>query len=207
MTVAGPELGRASFWRRLAEAGSRLVRTFDIREPSWVRPLPRVGIRIGRWVPAWTVHVCAASVAVACIAMVATSRPQWVLASVLVGLMLLRPSGAPPALFALWLGLQVATSDIASFTLVASGLVLGLHLVTVLLVAAADLSPRTRVELRVFAAPLRRLVIIQALVQPVAWATMSLAASDITLRGLPIVAAVGLAAVSWTLARRITRPS
>jgi hypothetical protein len=139
--------------------------------------------------------------------MVATSRPQWVLASVLVGLMLLRPSGAPPALFALWLGLQVATSDIASFTLVASGLVLGLHLVTVLLVAAADLSPRTRVELRVFAAPLRRLVIIQALVQPVAWATMSLAASDITLRGLPIVAAVGLAAVSWTLARRITRPS
>ena len=205
MTVTDSRIARRTLLGRVMEAGSRLVRTLDFREPSWVRPLPRVGIQIGRWVPAWAVHVCAAAVAGACIAMVATSRPQWVLASVLVVLMVLRPSGAPPALFALWLGLQVATSDVESYALEASGLVLGLHLVAVLLTAATDLRPRTRIELRVFAAPLRRLVVIQALVQPVTWATMTLAAGDVTVRWLPIVAAVGVVVVSWALVRRITR--
>lgn len=205
MTVAESKVDRRTPLGRIVEAASRLVRTFDFRQPSWVRPLPRVGIQIGRWVPAWTVHASAALVAVACIAMVATSRPQWVLALVLVGLMLLRPSGATPALFALWLGLQVATSDIASYTLEASGLVLGLHLVAVLLTTVADLRPSTRIELRVFASPFRRLAVIQVLVQPVTWATMTLAAGEITVRWLPIAAALAIAAASWALVRRITQ--
>jgi hypothetical protein len=80
--------------------------------------------------------------------------------------MLLRPAGAPPALFALWLGLQITTSEISAHTLRASGLVFGFHLLAVLLTTTSEVHPRTRVELRVFAAPLRRLVSIQAFVQP-----------------------------------------
>lgn len=205
MTATEPGIARRTLLGRLLETGSRLVRTLDFREPAWVRPLPRVGIELGRWVPAWAIHLCAASVAVGCVGMVATSRPEWVLASVLVGLMLLRPSGAPPALFALWLGLQVATTTEASYGFEAAGLVLGLHLLAVLFTTTADLHPRARVELRAFTAPLRRLVVIQALVQPVTWATMSLAARDVTVRWLPIVAALGVVVASWALIRRIAR--
>ena len=138
--------------------------------------------------------------------MVATSRPEWVLASVLVLLMLVRPSGAPPALFALWLGLQAATSDVASHTIEASGLILGLHLVAVLLTTTADVHPRARVELRVFTRPLRRLLVIQVLCQPVAWLTMTLAAGDVTVRWLPVVSALGLVLTSWVVVRRVARP-
>ena len=203
MTVAE---SKASVWRRVVETGSRLVRTLDFREPSWVRPLPRVGIQMGRWVPAWVVHVLAGAVATGCIALVASSRPQWILASILVALMLVRPAGAPPALFALWLGLQVATSDVIAYNLAAAGLVFGLHLVAVLLTAVADLGLATRVELRVFAGPVRRMVVIQAAVQPVTWATMTLASGEVTVRWLPIVAAFGVVVASWILVRRIVRP-
>ncbi|MEX2424310.1 MAG: hypothetical protein WD990_10050 [Acidimicrobiia bacterium] len=205
MTATDPRIARRTPAGRVMEAGSRVVRTLDFREPSWVRPLPRVKIQIGRWVPGWAVRVCAASIAVGCIAMVATSRPEWVLALVLVGLMLLRPSGASPALFALWLGLQVATAPDLSYGFDASGLVFGLHLLAVLFATAANLHPLARIELRVFAAPLRRVVVIQAVVQPITWATMSLAAGDVTVRWLPLVAAVGVAVSSWVLVRRIAR--
>lgn len=205
MTVGARRDGERTVLRRLLEGGSRLVRTLDFREPSWVRPLPRVGIHTGRWVPAWVVNALAASVAFGCIAVVATSRPQWTLASVLVVLMLLRPSGALPALFALWLGLQVATSEISSHTLETAGLVFGFHFLAVLLTTVADVHPRTRIELRVFAGPLRRLVVIQALVQPVAWATMTLAAGDLTVRWLPVLAALGLVGASWIVVRRVAR--
>ena len=205
MTGTGTRVARRTRLARIMEMGSRLARTLDFREPSWVRPLPRVGIRIGPWLPAWAVRVCAVLVAAACVAMVATSRPQWVLASVLIGLMLLRPSGAPPALFALWLGLQVATGTDHSYAVEASGLVLGLHLVAMFFTTTADLHPRTRVELRVLAPPLRRLAMIQAVVQPVTWATMTLAAGEFTVAWLPVIAAVGLVVASWVLTRRIAR--
>lgn len=205
-SVDSNDVVRATLLRRIIETGGRVVRTLDFREPSWVRPLPRVGIRMGRWVPAWVVHVAAAATAVGCIAMVASSRPQWILASILVALMLVRPSGAPPALFALWLGLQVATSEHEGYTLAASGLVLGLHLIAVLLTTVADLGLGTRIELRVFAGPLRRLLSIQVLVQPVTWATMTLAAGSVTVRWLPAVAALGVALAVWAFVRRV-RPT
>lgn len=191
--------------RRLLETGIRIVRTLDFREPSWVRPLPRVRIRTGRWVPAWVVHVLAAAIAIGCIATVAATRSEWAIPSVLVALMLVRPAGAPPALLALWLGLQVATSEVSAHTLEASGLVLGLHLLAVLLVTAGDVQPRTRIELRVFVGPVRRLGAIQAFVQPVTWATMTLAARDVTVRWFPIVAAVCVVVASWVLVRRVAR--
>lgn len=190
---------------RLVGAGIRIVRTLDFREPSWARPLPRVRIRTGRWVPAWAVHGLAAVIAIGCIATVATSRSAWAIPSVLVALMLLRPAGAPPALFALWLGLQVTTSEISAHTPKASGLVLGFHLLAVLLITAGDVQRRTRIELRVFARPLRRLGAIQAFVQPVTWATMTLAAGDVTVRWLPTVAALGVVIGSWVLVRHVAQ--
>ena len=205
MTVADSKVPRSSVWGRIIETGGRLVRTLDFREPSWVRPLPRVEVKLGRWVPAWVVSVVAGAVAVGCIAMVASSRPQWILALILVGLMLVRPAGAPPALFALWLGLQVATSYVTAYTLEASGLVFGLHLVAVLLTTAADLGLATRIELRVFAGPFRRMLVIQAVVQPVTWATMTLATGDVIVRWLPIVAAFGVVVASWVLVRLVVR--
>lgn len=193
--------------RRLSETASRIVRTLDFREPSWARPLPRVRIRTRRWVPAWVAHVLAAAIAVGCIATVATTRSEWAIPSVLVALMLLRPAGAPPALLALWLGLQVTTSEVSAHSLKASGLVLGLHLLAVVLVTAGDVRPRTRVELRVFAGPVRRLAAIQVFVQPVTWATMTLAARDVTVRWLPILAALCVVVASWMLIRQVARTS
>jgi len=206
MIHTGRSVARPTRLRRVMTAGFRVVRTLNLREPSWVRPLPTIGIRIGRWVPAWAVHGFAAAIAVGCIAAVVTSRSQWILPSVLVLLMLLRPAGAPPTLFALWLGSQITTSAVSAHTLGASGLVFGFHLLVVLLMTAADVHPRTRVELRVFAAPLRRLVAIQAFVQPVTWATMTLAVEEVTVRWLPILAALCVVAASWVLVRRVARP-
>jgi hypothetical protein len=84
--------------------------------------------------------------------------------------------------------------------------VFGFHLLAVLLTTTAEVHPRTRVELRVFAAPLRRLVSIQAFVQPVTWATMTLAVEDVTVAWLPIPAAVCVVAASWVLVRRVAHP-
>lgn len=206
MTHPGQRATRPVPLRRLVATGLRLVRTFNLRDPSWVRPLPTVGIRMGRWVPAWAVHGFAAAIALGCIATVATARSQWILPSVLVLLIVLRPAGAPPTLFALWLGVQITTAEVSAHTLGASWLVFGFHVFAVLLTMTADVSPRTRIELRVFAAPLRRLVAIQALVQPVTWATMTLSAADVTVRWLPIVAVLCVGAASWALVRRVARP-
>lgn len=191
--------------RRLVDAGRRLVRTLDFRDASWVRPLPEVRIRTGRWVPGWTVHGFAAVIAVGCIAVVTSTRAQWIIPLILVGLTLLRPAGAPPVLFALWLGVQVMTSPITAHTFEASGLVFGVHLLAVLLITGADVHPSTRIELRVFVGPLRRLVAIQAFVQPITWATMTLAAGDVTVRWLPVFAALCVVAASWGLVRAVAR--
>lgn len=185
----------------------RLLQTADLRQPSWVRPLPRVVIHTGRWLPAWILHVGAAAVAVGCVALVATSRPQWTLALILIALMLVRPSGVPPALFALWVGLQVATAEQVTYSMRSLGLIAGIHFLAVLQTTAADVTPGTRIEIRVLHDPLRRLAVIQAVVQPVAWLTMAVAAQDFSLPWLPIVAAVGLAAISWFLAEQFTRTS
>lgn len=191
--------------RRVVETGWRIVRTLDFRRPSWARPLPNVRVHIGRWVPAWAVHGFAALVGMGCIATVTDTPTEWILPSILVGLLLVRPAGAPPALLALWFGLRVTTSDISGYTPKAAALVFGFHLLALLLITTGDVHTRTRIELRVFAGPLRRMGAIQAFVQPLAWATMTLAANDVTVRWLPIVAALAVVTGSWVLVRHVAR--
>jgi hypothetical protein len=161
-----------------------------------------VAIETAAALPAWVIHAGAAVVALASTAMVADGRGQWIASLLLIAPIALRPSGALPALFGGWTGLQVTMAGAAMTPLRVAAVVFSIHLLAVLTTATANLPPLTKVELGVLADPVRRLLAIQAIVQPAVWI-----ASDVALRGhsLPwigVIAAAGLAGLSWVVALR-----
>lgn len=181
----------------LMEVIGRLVRTFDLRRPSWVRPLPRVRVDSGRWIPAWALHLSSAAVALGCTALVATHRAQWVLALFLIAMMLGRPAGVSPAILAVGIGLHWAVSGGSDLTPALAATVLGIHLLAVLTTTGGTLNRTTRVELAVLTEPLRRFLVLQSLVQPLLWLAISLTARGVAVTWLPIVAAISLAILAW----------
>jgi hypothetical protein len=177
----------------------RLLGTFDLRQPSWSRPLPRVTVHTGRWLPAWVVHGCSGAVAVACTAMVATSRFQWLVAALLVAAMVVRPGIASPTPFVLWMAALLTFGQQAPYSIRTFGLIFGVHLLAVLTTASADLTRATRFEIGVLSEPIRRLLVIQVIVQPVAWGASWVAARNVTVPWVTVAAAAGLVALSWFL--------
>ncbi|HSJ27952.1 MAG TPA: hypothetical protein VLB67_07050 [Acidimicrobiia bacterium] len=152
--------------------------------------------------PAWVFNLTAALVAGASTFLLADSRGQWIVSIALIAPMAARPSGALPALFAGWTGLQVAVAGPGVGPGTVAGVIVAIHLLAVLTTLTANLRPTTKVELGVLAGPLRRLLLIQGLVQPAVWVASEAAQRDQAMPWLGVVAVLGLAALSWAIAFR-----
>lgn len=162
-------------------------------------PRPQVAIELGALVPAWALRAACAVAATGCTLMVASDGFHWMVAIVLVGVTVARPSGAAPWLFVIGTGLLMLASEEDPFHARTFLLALALHCTVGLAAVVGDLAWSASVEVRVLAGFARRFLAIQALVQPAALIGAWVTTRELSLTWLPVVAGLALAGMAWAL--------
>ena len=170
--------------------------------PPVVRRAPEVTVSIGPYVRGWLLRLFGPGVALGCAAIV--DAPS-TLVLIIVGLATLTaiwPAGVAPTTLALVLGLLALSLPGEPYDPRALVLLAGVHLTLQLTALAGRSTWHCRVELSALRPPLRRYLILQALVQPLALIAGVLRAEHV---GAPWLTAVGglalTATVVWLLVR------
>ena len=162
---------------------------------------------MGACIPTWGWRIAYAVVALGCTLLVASHGAHWVIAGALIATMLIRPSGAAPALFAVGVGLLVLASEPDPFDPRVFLLALGLHLTVQLAAVVGDLPWLGLVELRVLVASARPFLAIQAGVQAAALIGAWTTSRQLSATWLPVLAGIGLAGMAWTILLRLRADS
>lgn len=198
---------RLLLWRDEAKVQlDRLRATLRIGGPAAQRPLPRVGIAVGAWVPGWGLRLAVAIVALVCSALLHPGHTLWVLAGLGALVVLARPSGVAAAVFAFALGFRLAVSPGDPFAATPYLLLFGVHLL-ITLARVASLTPWTaKIDLQVLVPPVRRFLALQVLVQLLAIAGAAVTASSVTVPWLPVLVGVALTLLAWQLLSRMIPP-
>jgi hypothetical protein len=166
------------------------------------RRVQAVHPQIGRWVPTAVLHGLVLAVAAA-LCLLVLDPPLWRA----IGLTLAVVGTVVPQRVPLWwlllllglsqLGRQPSVTDVTFYLLLA-----GVHLLFVLGGLARLLPWEGRMQVGVLVRPMRRFVVVQAVVQPVAvGALLAFGGGPGTVPGLSIVAAVVLGVVAVVLVR------
>jgi hypothetical protein len=195
-------------WRTAAgEQAGRLLRTLRIGRAPSMRPLPRVTVAMGRWVPVLVLRVGVAAVALACLALLAPGTAIWVLGSLAAVAIVLRPSGIVVSIFAVALGLRLALTGSEPFAWRSFALLFGVHLLVQLGRLVSNVGWSARVDLGVLVSPARRFLLLQAFAQLVALGGALLTSASVTVPWLPVLVGVALTLLAWLLLSRLTDPS
>ena len=171
---------------------------------QWRHPSPRVSVDIGPAVRVWWLRAAMVLAAAVCAGVVARGPVSGVLlAGALVGLAV-RPGGSVPAAFtglatALWV-LRPAPD----WTVESSLLVLGLPLVVLVGQTVGTLPLAGLVEVDVIWPAVRRLLVVEAVVQPCGLLAGALSTSGLAVPWLPLLLAIALVAVSLAVLPRLT---
>jgi hypothetical protein len=157
---------------------------------------------MGHWVPTAMVHVAFLAVAVG-LCLLVLAPPFWLAVGVLLAVGAIV---APTLVPAWWLLLLLSLGQLWRAPMVAdvvfSLLLAGVHLLHLLASLARLLPWRGRMQLRAFALPLRRYLLVQVITQAIAIGALRVfGGSRGTVSGLSILAAVLLAVVAAVLLR------
>jgi len=189
-------------WRRLAELARSTPLTLPVLRPR----RPRVRVRTGPAVPAWTLRLLLAAVALACVALAGAGTLLSVGGAAAALVLVLRPGGSAPAVVVGYVAVVLLGTGSGGRPATTSALLLGTHLLVQLAALLGRTSWEARVELRALAAPLRRFLAVQALAQLVALLGAAVTSGGLALPWLPAVAAVGLGALLLGLVPRLGSP-
>lgn len=192
--------------RRLRDQADRWWATVRVGRLPTQRPLPRVQVSLGPWVPALLLRGVQVIVALANVALVAPG-PGWRAVALLGALLLVvRPSGIVAACFAFALGFGLAVSSSTAWSLKPFILLLGLHLLVELARQSAGVPWATRVDLAVLVPAGRRFLLVQALAQLLALGGAWLSSTALTVPWLPVLVGVSLTLLAWALLRVLLGP-
>lgn len=192
--------------RRGADLLARVVRTLHVTRSPTARPLPRVRVSVGPWVPGALPRLLTGAVGLVCASSLVTGPTSWTLAVVGALLLVLRPSGLAAAVYAFALGFALAVSPAVPFAPRSFALLLGVHLMVQLAAFASQCPWLAVVDLRALVPPLRRFLPVQASAQLLALGGAALTSSSVTVVWVPVLAGVGLTVVVWRLLSRMVRP-
>jgi hypothetical protein len=181
----------------------RLAATFRFWSDPTIRPLPQVQADLGGWVPAWLVTLLVAGLAVGGAALVVGGVIGWLVMGGILGTLVLFPEGPSTGIYAIAIGVLLLLSGAEPFAGRVFVLIALVHLVAVLDSVASGLPWRTRLQLSALRDPLRRYLGVQVVAQALALLGALLTGAELTLAWLPVVAAVGLAVLSWVLDARL----
>lgn len=161
-----------------------------------------VTVATGPYAPGWLLRLSGPAVAVGCAAITDASSELVLITVGLAVLTAIWPAGLAPTTLALVLGLLTLSLPSEPYDFRALLLLAGVHLTLQLTALAGCSSWRCRVELSALAPPLRRYLIIQAFVQPLALIAGLLRAEHVSVAWLPAVGGLALTGtVLWLLAR------
>jgi hypothetical protein len=187
------------------EQRQRLTQTLRIDRSPSQRPLPRVGIGCGPWLPAWVLRVVQTAVAVGCISLLQTDKFLAVVALIAALALLVRPGGLSCGIFAVILGLDLSTAVPNAIGWRSYLLIFGLHLVVLLAMLAPTLRWNAAVELRMLVSPARRFVVLQSAAQLLALCGAAVSGLSLSLPWLAAAVGIGLAVLAWWLLSRLSR--
>ncbi len=208
MTRVGRRVSaRLERWRTAAgEQAGRLLRTLRIGRAPSARPLPRVAISMGPWVPALVLRVGVAGVALACLALLTPGTGVWVAGALAALVMVARPSGIALSIFVVALGLRLALTTSEPFAWRSFALLFGVHLLVQLGRVVSNVGWSARIDLRVLASPARRFLLLQAFAQVLALGGALLTSASVAVPWLPVLVGVALTLLAWQLLSRLTGP-
>jgi hypothetical protein len=191
---------RLVLWRDEARIQlDRVLATLRIGRASSQRPLPRVGIAFGAWLPAWVLRGGVAGVALACAALLTPGPGLWAVAVLGALAVLVLPGGAAVAFYAFALGFGLAVAGGPGPAIRPYLMLFGVHLFVTLGRTVGVAPWSSRVDLHVLVPPLRRLLALQVLVQPLALVGAILTSAAVSVPWVPVLVGVGLAVLGWWL--------
>jgi hypothetical protein len=190
-------------WRRLVDRGrgqvERIAATLRVAQAPSQRPLPRVRIALGAWVPGWVLRLVQALVALSCVALVHPGSGVWFLGALSALLLVLRPSGLVAACFVVFLGFRLAVTPAEPYAASSFLLLFGVHLLVQLARAGSAVPWSARVELQVLVPTALRFVRVQALAQLLALGAAALTARSLALPWVPVLVGAALTVLGWRL--------
>lgn len=164
---------------------------------------PRVNVELAASVPAWSLKVAVGVVAFGCILLSLPGSLLWLIGGILVALIVLSRWAAAPAILIVVTGFSVIERE--PFEAPVFGLILGLHLVSVLVGIAGDLPLSGRVERSLLFEALPRFLGIQVVVQSLALGGRLAVDREVSVEWLALAAGLALAATAWVGAVAIAR--
>jgi hypothetical protein len=192
---------------RAREQGRRLLRTVRIGRPPSQRPLPKVRIDLGPWLPGPVLRVSVGVVALVGAALLATGPVSWTFAILGAVLLVVRPSGIAAGVYAFGLGFLLALAPAAPFAGRSFLLLLIVHLLVQLGAVASSLPWTAVLDLRVLVPPARRFLPVQAGAQLLALAGAALTRATVSVPWLPVLVGAALTAVAWLVLNRLVDTS
>ncbi|HEX8487255.1 MAG TPA: hypothetical protein VF642_01820 [Propionibacteriaceae bacterium] len=187
------------------DQAERLVGTLRLRQLPSYRPLPRVRVALGPWVPGWALRLVQAVVALCCVALLQPGAGTWFLGVAGAFLLVLRPSGIVAACFAAAVGLRLAVISPEPYAVTSFLLLFGVHLLVQLARAGSAVPWAARVELRVLLPTVLRFMTVQALAQLLALSGAALTSQALALPWVPVLVGAALAVLGWGLLSQLTR--
>jgi hypothetical protein len=166
---------------------------------------PRVEVAAGPSVPAWLLRLVVVAALAGSVALVARSDGHWLVAVVLLAGALTRPDGLAPSVLTVGVGLLLVTAPLDPLHPRVFVLVFALHLAVELGALVGPLPWQAQVEWRVFARAGRGFLVVQAVAQTLgllgAWVT----GQPPAMPWLPLLAAVALSVLAWTVTSRLRK--
>lgn len=166
-------------------------------------PPPRVEVVTGSTVHAWALRLMMVAALAGALALVTRSQGHWLVAVALLAGIAARPDGIAPALFVGGLGLLVLTGPADPWQARVFLLVFAVHLAVELGAVAGALPVEARVEWRVLARAVPVFLGVQAVAQTLALLGAWVAGQPPAMPWLPLVAAAGVAVLSWAVTSQL----
>lgn len=167
------------------------------------RPLPRVEAALGPWLPIWVATALMAAIAAGGAALVVGGPIGWLVIGGVIVVLVLFPEGPSTGVYAITIGVLLLISGAEPFGGRVFALIAIVHAVAVLDSLTSGLPWVTRLQLAALRDPLRRFAGVQVAAQGLALLGALLTGADLTVTWLPVVAAMGLAALVWALQLRL----
>ena len=161
--------------------------------PQMVDRFPPVRLHLGPTVPGWVLRTVVAALALACVTTIQPQTYVWLLVAGLLAALILVPGRGLPATTAAVIGILLVITGTPPTIVRTALLLLGLHLMAQFGPLAGQVGFSGRIELRALIPPLRRLLAIQLVAQPIALLGAVLAGARIDAALLPVLAILGLA--------------
>lgn len=182
---------------------ARLAATARFWADPSSRPLPRVEATLGPWVPIWVVTTLMGALATGGAALVVGGPIGWLVIGGVILVLVLFPEGPSTGVYAITIGVFVLISGTEPFDGRVFALIAIVHAVAVLDSLVSGLPWTARLQLAALRDPLRRFAGVQVTAQGLALLGVLLTGVDLTVPWLPVVAAMGLAALVWALQLRL----